>query len=77
MDIVSETEDVAYLEGLYVADEYRGREIGSKCLAKVSLELLNRVQHICGLSNADFTSVHRSLSKAGYRSTDYCQTVFV
>lgn len=77
VDVVSETEDVAYLEGFYVADEYRGREVGSKCLAKVSLELLDRVQHVCGLSNAEFTSVHRSLNKAGYKNSDFCQTIFV
>lgn len=77
VDVVSETEDAAYLEGFYVAPEYRGREVGSKCLAKVSLELLNRVQNVCGLSNAEFTGVHRSLNKAGYKNTDFCQTIFV
>lgn len=77
VDIVSETEDVVYLEGYYVAEEYRGREVGSKCLAKVSLELLDRVQYVCGLSNAEFKGVHRSLNKAGYKNTDFCQTIFV
>jgi uncharacterized protein len=77
VDVMSETEDVVYLEGFYVAPEYRGRAVGSKCLAKVSLELLNRVRHICGLSNAEFTGVHRSLNKAGYKNSDYCQTIFV
>lgn len=77
VDVVSETEDTAYLEGFYVAEEYRGREVGSKCLAKVSLDLLNRVQYVCGLSNAEFTGVHRSLGKAGFKNTDSCQTIFV
>ena len=77
VDVMSETETVVYLEGFYVAEEYRGREVGSKCLAKVSLELLDRVQHVCGLSNAEFTGVHRSLNKAGYKNTGYCQTIFV
>jgi GNAT superfamily N-acetyltransferase len=77
VDVMSETETVVYLEGFYVAPEYRGRAVGSKCLAKVSLELLNRVRHVCGLSNAEFTGVHRSLNKAGYKNSDYCQTIFV
>lgn len=77
VDIMSETDDTVYLEGYYVAEEYRGREIGSKCLAKVSLDLLDRVENVCGLSNADFPGVHRSLGKAGYKNTDYCQTIFV
>ena len=77
IDVMSETDTVAYLEGFYVAEEYRGREIGAKCLAQVSLDLLNRYQHICGLSNAEFTGVHRSLAKAGYKNADFCQTIFV
>jgi len=77
VDVMSETEDTIYLEGFYVTEEYRGREVGSKCLAKVSLDLLDRVEHVCGLSNADFAGVHRSLGKAGYKNTDYCQTIFV
>lgn len=77
VDVMSETDNTVYLEGFYVAEEYRGREIGSKCLAKVSLDLLDRVEHVCGLSNADFEGVHRSLGKAGYKNTDYCQTIFV
>ena len=77
VDLMAETETVAYLEGFYVAEEYRGREVGSKCLAKVSLDLLNRFQHICGLSNAEFSGVHRSLAKAGYKNTDFCRTIFV
>lgn len=77
VDVMSETEDTVYLEGFYVAEEYRNREIGSKCLAKVSLELLDRVENICGLSNAEFAGVHKSLGKAGYKNTDFCQTIFV
>ena len=77
IDVMSEAEDVVYLEGFYVAEEYRGREVGSKCLSKVSLELLSRVSHVCGLSNADFTGVHRALGKAGYKNTDFCQTIFI
>lgn len=77
VDVMSESEDTVYLEGFYVAEEYRGREIGSQCLAKVTLELLERVQHVCGFSNADFAGVHRSLGKAGFKNTDCCQTIFI
>lgn len=77
VDVMSESEDAAYLEGLFVAEEFRGREIGSRCLAKVTLDLLERVQHVCGLSNADFAGVHRTLGKAGFKNSDYCQTIFV
>lgn len=76
-DIVGETKDVIYLEGIYVSPEYRGQDVGPKCLAKLSLELLERVPNICLLSNVDFKGAHRSFEKAGFKNTDQCQTIFV
>ncbi len=76
-DIVCEADDVYYLEGIYVAPEMRGKGIGASCLAKLSLELLNRKQHICLLTNVDLKSAHRSFEKAGYKNTENCTTIFV
>lgn len=76
-DIIAETSDVAYLEGIYVAPEHRGKGVGSRCLAKLGLELLGRVESVCLLSNVEFTSAHKSYRKAGFRSTDQCTTLFV
>lgn len=76
-DIIAETSDVIYLEGIYVAPEYRGQGAASSCLSQLSLELLNRVQNICLLSNVEFKNAHRSFLKAGFKNTDCCQTIFV
>lgn len=76
-DVVAESEDVVYLEGIYVAPEMRGQNLGSKCLAKLSLSLLERAQSICLLSNKDFKGAHRSFEKAGFKNTGCCQTLFV
>ena len=76
-DIIAETHDVIYLEGVYVNEKYRGRNIGSECLSVLSLELLNRVENICLLSNVDFEGAHKSFLKAGYKNTDLCTTLFV
>jgi len=76
-DIIAETADVIYLEGIYVAESHRGQGIGSACLAKLSFELLNRVQHITLLSNVSFKSAHRSYMNAGYRNTGSCVSLFV
>lgn len=76
-DIVAETEDVIYLEGIYVAEEYRGQNVASQCLSVMSLELMNRVDNICLLSNEIFKSAHKSYAKAGFKNTDACLTIFV
>lgn len=76
-DIVAETGDVVYLEGIYVAPEYRGQGVGSSCLSKLSQHLMTRVENVCLLSNVDFKGAHRSFVKAGFKNTDCCQTIFV
>ncbi len=76
-DIVAETDSVIYLEGIYVAPEYRGRGIGPKCLSRLSSQLVSRVDNICMLSNLEFKTAHRSFEKAGYKSNDTCTTLFV
>ena len=76
-DIIAEAGGVVYLEGIYVAPDYRGKSVGPKCLASLTLELLDRAEHICMLSNVDFTSAHRSFERAGYRQTGQCTTLFV
>jgi len=76
-DIMAETSETAYLEGIYVAPEYRSQGVGSRCLAELSRQLLNRIRHICLLSNVNFENAHRSFLKAGFKNTDCCQTIFV
>ena len=76
-DVVAQTDDVAYLEGIYVAPDYRGQGIGSKCLAEVGLRLLNEVRNVCLLSNVEFGKAHKSFLKAGFRNTDRCTTLFL
>ncbi|HUF05202.1 MAG TPA: GNAT family N-acetyltransferase [Aridibacter sp.] len=76
-DVVAETEEVIYLEGVYVAPELRGRGVAPKCLSKLSAELLERVPNVCMLSNLKFESAHRSFERAGFRSTNSCTTIFV
>ena len=76
-DIIAETEDVIYLEGVYVAPEHRGKGIGSSCLSKLNLMLFERASNICLLSNVDHKGAHKSFEKAGLRHSSQCVTLFV
>ena len=76
-DIIAETTDAIYLEGIYVAEEHRRKGVGSSCLSKLSLSLLDRVEHISFLSNVTFDGAHKSFAKAGYKNTGQCTTLFV
>jgi len=76
-DIIAEADGIVYLEGIYVAPECRGKGIGSKCLSRLNLMLLERADKVCMLSNVRFEHAHRSFEKAGYRVTGRCTTLFV
>jgi len=76
-DVVAEANGIIYIEGVYVAEELRGQGIGSECLAKLNLILLERGEKICLLTNERFTQAHRSFQRAGYRITGRCTTLFV
>jgi uncharacterized protein len=76
-DIVAETAEVKYLEGIYVNPENRGQGIGANCLSQLSRILLEEVKHVCLLSNVDFQQAHHAYLKAGFKSKDCCVTMFV
>lgn len=76
-DIIAETDQTIYLEGIYVHPDHRGQGVGSRCLGKLSIELLGRVANISLLSNVDFDAAHRSYEKAGFERTGECVTLFV
>jgi GNAT superfamily N-acetyltransferase len=76
-DVVAQTQETAYLEGVYVDVDSRGQGIGPKCLAEVAKRLLDEVSHICLLSNTEMKGAHRSFQRAGFRNTDRCTTLFV
>lgn len=38
-DIIAETAEVIYLEGIYVSEKYRGQGIGSQCLSALILRI--------------------------------------
>ncbi|HYJ89978.1 MAG TPA: GNAT family N-acetyltransferase [Pyrinomonadaceae bacterium] len=76
-DIVAEADVIVYLEGIYVAPDLRGRGVGSRCLSKLNLVLLERSDRVCMLSNERFTGARKSFEKAGYRVTGRCTTLFV
>jgi len=76
-DIIAETAEAIYLEGVYVAAEYRGQGLGSEYLASLALQLLDRVENVSLLSNVNFTSSHKAFAKAGFRQTDTCTTLFL
>lgn len=76
-DVVAETPEVIYLEGVYVSPEERGRGYGLRCLTQLSRELLSRGARICLLVSADNPRAQEFYRRAGYRFLSDYDTIFL
>jgi ribosomal protein S18 acetylase RimI-like enzyme len=77
VDIICETPDVIYLEGVHVHREERGKGYGLRCLSEVGRSLLKRSRSICLLANEDNTGAHAFYRAAGYKLRAYYDTLFL
>jgi predicted GNAT family acetyltransferase len=76
-DIVCDTPDVIYLEGVYVSPEARGRGYGSRCLMKMGRVLLSRAVAISLLVNEQNEAALALYRKAGYQLRSYYNSIFL
>ena len=76
-DIMSDTPEVVYLEGVYVNPEARGKAIGLNCLSQLSRNLLARAGSICLFVNERNLEAQAFYRRAGYKLESYYDTVFL
>jgi uncharacterized protein len=76
-DVVSETPEVTYLEGLFVHPEERRKGYGLRCLAKLSAILMDRSRSICLTVNQDNKKAIALYSKAGYQINSQYETIYL
>jgi predicted GNAT family acetyltransferase len=76
-DIVADTPDAIYLEGIYVNPEKRGQGYGLSCLTQLSHTLLQRTRSICLLVNERNHRARAFYRRAGFRFKSYYTTVFM
>jgi Predicted acetyltransferase len=76
-DIVCDTPDVIYLEGVYVNPDERGKGYGSRCLKKMGRVLLARSVSISLLVNERNEAALSLYRKAGYQLRSYYNSIFL
>ncbi len=76
-DIVSDTPEVIYLEGVYVNPDERGKGYGSRCLMKMGRVLLSRSISLSLLVNERNEAAVALYRKAGYQLRSYYHTIFL
>ncbi|HVG21819.1 MAG TPA: GNAT family N-acetyltransferase [Blastocatellia bacterium] len=76
-EIVSDTPDVVYVEGVWVNPDDRGKGHGSRCMSQLGMIFLQRTRSVCVLVNEDFKAAQASYRKAGYKFIAYYETIFL
>ena len=76
-DVVSETPEVAYLEGIYVHPEERGKGYGSRCLRKLSSRLLTSSQSVSLAVNHENKRAIAFYEKAGFEFRSDYKTIYL
>jgi uncharacterized protein len=76
-DVISDTPEAIYLEGIYVHPEYRGQGNGSRCLVQMTQQLLRRTRSVTALVNTERQPAQRFFQKLGFVSRGLYDTIFL
>ncbi|MCA1621068.1 MAG: GNAT family N-acetyltransferase [Acidobacteria bacterium] len=76
-DIISETPEVKYVEGVWVAPDQRGRGYGLRCLSQLSRELLAGSSAVTLLVNEKARGAVSFYRRAGYKLRSQYDTIFL
>jgi predicted GNAT family acetyltransferase len=76
-DIMSETSDMTYLEGIHVHSEERRKGYGLRCMSQLGRHLLSRTGSLCLLVNEQNKDAQDFFFKAGYKLRSCYDTIFL
>jgi hypothetical protein len=76
-DILSDTPEVVYLEGIYVSPDKRGEACGLNCLSQLGCTLLTGAGSICLFVNERNLEAQAFYRRAGYTLQSYYDTIFL
>jgi predicted GNAT family acetyltransferase len=76
-DIIADTPQVIYLEGIYVQPDERHKGYGSTCLSQLGRVLLRQTGSICLTLNARKKETMKFYRKAGYALRSYYDTIYL
>ena len=66
-DIISETPETAFVEGVYVQPEARRQGYALRCMTQLARNLLGRIGSICLVVNEDNKRAQACYQKAGFQ----------
>jgi len=76
-EIVADTPDVIYIEGVWVDPQERGKGYGLRCLSQLNRSFLQRAGSVCLLVNQKFGGAQTFYKKAGFKYVSAYDTIFL
>lgn len=76
-EVVADTPEVIYLEGVWVDPCERGKGHGSRCMTQLTRSFLSRTESVCLLVNERFPETQAFYKKVGYEIVSSYDTVFL
>jgi uncharacterized protein len=76
-EVVTDSPEVVYLEGIWVNPEDRRRGYAFRCMSQLSSSFLLKSASVCVLVNEDFTGAQAFYKKVGFKFKGYYDTVFL
>lgn len=76
-DIISDTPEAIYFEGLWVNPKQRGKGFGKLCLVSLCQRLLNRSNAICGFVDAENLAAQALYRQTGFSFRDTYTKVYL
>lgn len=76
-EIVADTPEVIYIEGVWVDRQERGKGYGLRCLSQLNRSFLQRVDFVCLLVNQRLGSAQAFYKEAGFKFVSSYDTVFL
>ncbi|HMJ26186.1 MAG TPA: GNAT family N-acetyltransferase [Pyrinomonadaceae bacterium] len=76
-DVISDTREVMYLEGIHVDPQDRGKGCGTRCMLQLSQTLLQQTASLCVLVNEQSQRSRRFFERVGFRLQSYYGTIFL
>jgi ribosomal protein S18 acetylase RimI-like enzyme len=76
-DVVAQTPQVTYLEGVHIHAEERRKGYGLRCLRNLSAMLLERTESICLTVNEKNKTAIKFYEKAGYQFHSHYETIYL
>jgi uncharacterized protein len=76
-DVVSETPETAYIEGVWVNPEARGQGLGKSCMSQLARMLLWKTKSICLFVNDENEDARRFYRQSGYHLRSIYDAIFL